>query len=252
MKIISWNINGIRAAWKKGFLDWLRTSRADIVCLQETKAHPNQLPFFLTKPNQHQVFFSSANKKGYSGTAVYTKAQPISVETKFAHPRFAQEGRFIKLKYTQFSLINLYLPHGGRDKHNLDYKLEALHSLFTYLKKLKERNIILTGDFNIAHSELDLAKAKENQNQIKFTPQERKELDQLENLGFTDTFRYLYPQKRAYTWWLKAYQAKKRNIGWRIDYIWLSKNLLPRLKKAFILKEVEISDHCPIGINLTD
>jgi len=154
------------------------------------------------------------------------------------------------LDFKDFSLINVYLPHGGRKKENLQYKLKAFKELRKYLKKIKDKKIILAGDFNVAHTELDLAKPKENRNNVMFLPQERVQIDKILKLGFFDTFRYLHKKEKAFTWWLKAFNCKERNIGWRIDYIFVSKPLISKLKKAFVLKEIEISDHCPIGIEI--
>lgn len=252
MKIISWNINGLRTALKKGFLDWLNKSRADIICLQETKAQPGQLPFDLIKPRNYFSYFHSATKKGYSGVAVYTKRNPSSVKRKLGIKRFDQEGRLLQLKYPHLTLINLYLPHGGRKKENLNYKLIIYRYLFKYLNNWREKEVLLIGDFNIAHQEIDLARPKQNKNNIMFTPEERKQIDKLIELGFTDTFRKLHPKERSYTWWPYFANARQRNLGWRIDYAFTSRSLTPRLKTAFILSEVKGSDHCPIGVEIED
>ena len=164
--------------------------------------------------------------------------------------RFDQEGRILKLKYPDFTLINLYTPHGGRQKENLDYKLKVYNRLLKYLQKFKDRNIILIGDFNIAHQEVDLARPKQNQNNIMFTQEERKRINQIIDLGFLDTFREFHKEGGHYTWWPYFVNARKRNLGWRIDYIFVSKKLVPKLRDAFILSEVMGSDHCPIGIEI--
>ncbi len=189
MKIISWNVNGIRAAVKKGFLKWFKKSKADIVCLQEIRARPEQLPSNLVNFQGFHAYFNTAQKKGYAGVVVYTQKKPLRVEYKLGMRRFDQEGRILNLKYPGFNLINVYLPHGGRQKENLDYKLKVYQHLFNYLKKLKSKNIILIGDFNIAHQEIDLTRPKQNQNNTMFTPKERKQIDRIIRMGFTDTFR---------------------------------------------------------------
>ena len=166
MRILSWNVNGLRAVRKKGFLGWLEKTNADIVCLQETKIQENQLPFDLLYPAEYHSFFNSAQKKGYSGTAVYSQPKPLEIKKKLGLTRFDQEGRFLQLTYPQFTLINLYLPHGGRNQENLTYKLRVYNRLFSYLKKIKDKNLILVGDFNIAHQEIDLARPRENKNNI--------------------------------------------------------------------------------------
>jgi len=250
MKIISWNVNGLRAVYKRGFLKWLTKSRADIVCLQELKAQAAQIPADLLKPKNYSAYFNFASKKGYAGVAVYTKTKPVKTAKRLGLKRFDQEGRFLKLEYPKFTLINLYLPHGGRQKENLDYKLEVYQRLLNYLKRIKDQNLILIGDFNIAHQEIDLARPKDNRNNIMFTPAEREQLDQLISLGFTDTFRKFNQRGGHYTWWPYFAKARQRNLGWRIDYAFVSKKLAPKLKDAFILSKVPGSDHCPIGIQI--
>jgi len=248
MKILSWNVNGIRAVYKRGFLKWLNQTKADIVCLQETKAQKEQIPDDLINPKGYYSYFNSASKKGYSGVAVYSKTKPRKAEYKLGMKRFDQEGRILKLKYPKFTLINLYLPHGGRGKENLDYKLESYKYLLNYLKRNKSKNIILIGDFNIAHQEIDLARPKDNKNNIMFSPIERKQIDKIIKLGFTDTFRKFNQKTGNYTWWPYYRNCRERNIGWRIDYVFTSRNL--KLKNAFILKNVSGSDHCPIGVEV--
>jgi exodeoxyribonuclease-3 len=251
MKIISWNVNGLRAVYRKGFLDWLIRSRADIVCLQEIKAQKKQLPRKLVKLKHYFPYFNSGRRKGYSGVAVYTKKKPLKIERSLGLEQFDREGRLLRLKFPDFSLLNFYLPHGGRDKGKLGYKLAVYKQLFKYLKKNQQERLILAGDFNIAHQEIDLARPKENKNNIMFTPVERKQVDRLIELGFNDSFRLFHPRSKKYTWWPYAYNARKRNLGWRIDYIFASQKLIMRIKDAFILTKIKGSDHCPIGIKLT-
>lgn len=249
MKILSWNVNGLRAVAKKGFLDWIKKSNADVICLQETKAQEKDLASNLLYPQGYSSFFNSAIKKGYSGVAVYTKQKPLKVKNKLGLKRFDDEGRFLELKYSDFTLINLYLPHGGRQKEKLSYKLEVYHYLLKYLEKKSEK-LILIGDFNIANKEIDLARPKQNKNNIMFTSEERKQIDKLLNLGFIDSFRKFHKDSGHYTWWPYFANARQRNLGWRIDYAFFSKNLTPKIKDVFILSKVKGSDHCPIGIEM--
>ena len=250
MRIISWNVNGIRAACKKDFLKWFIKTNADIVCLQEIRAQLEQMPKDLIKPEGYYSYFNFAEKKGYSGTAVFAKKKPLKVECKLELKRFDQEGRIIKLSYSNFTLINLYFPQGAHDKRNLVYKLKAYEYLINHLKKNKDKNIILIGDFNIAHQEIDLARPKDNKNNTMFTPEERKQVDRIIDLGFIDTFRRFNKKPSNYTWWPYRFNAKERNLGWRLDYIFISRALIPKLKKAVIFNKVIGSDHCPVGIDI--
>jgi exodeoxyribonuclease-3 len=250
MKIISWNVNGLRSIYKKDFLGWLEETRADLVCLQEIKVQEKQLPLDLIKPKNYYSYFNSAQRKGYSGVAVYSEKKPLEVKKELGMERFDKEGRMLKLKYPDFILINLYMPHGGRLKEHLDYKLKTYACLFENLRKIKHRKVIIIGDFNIAHKDIDLARPKQNRNNIMFTPKEREQIDKLLNLGFIDTFRKFHKRRENYTWWPYFAKARQRNLGWRIDYAFISKRLTPKLKNAFILPKVTGSDHCPIGIEI--
>ncbi|MBN2015262.1 exodeoxyribonuclease III [Candidatus Dojkabacteria bacterium] len=252
MEILSWNVNGLRAVYKKGFLEWLHKAKPDILCLQETKAQEDQLPFDLTSLSSYITYFNSAKKKGYSGVAIYTKEKPSIVKSTLGQYQFDKEGRILNLKFKNFRLINLYIPHGGRKKEKLSYKLEVYEELFKYIKRFKKEKLILTGDFNIAHEEIDLKRPKQNLDNIMFTEEERQKLDKLIGLNFIDTFRYLNPRKKTYSWWPYFNDARERNLGWRIDYIFTSKSLKRKIKKAFILTDVKGSDHCPVGVELDD
>ncbi len=249
MKILSWNISGIRAAYRKGFLDWFKETNGDIVCLQEIRANKEQLPEDLKEIEGYYSYLNPAVRKGYSGTAVYSKEEPLKVEKETGFKRFDEEGRMIKLKFKDFTLINFYMPNGGRQKQDMDYKLEFYDFFLNYLKTTKEK-LILTGDFNIAHKPIDLARPKANKDNTGFTPEERKRISKLIDLGFVDTFRALNKDKEAYTFWTYMNNAREKDIGWRIDYFFVSKELLPKVKDSFILSDVEGSDHCPIGIDL--
>jgi exodeoxyribonuclease-3 len=248
MKIISWNVNGLRAVYKRNFLDWFKNEDADFVCLQEIKIQDITLPDELLNIKGYHAFFNFAQKPGYSGTAIYAKQKPLSITKKFGSKRFDSEGRFIQLEYSNFLLTNFYFPHGGRQKENLNYKLEVYKKLFGYLHK--NRNQILAGDFNIAHKEIDLARPKQNRDNIMFTPEERKQIDKIIGLKFSDTFRLFNKGNGNYTWWPYMANARARNLGWRIDYVFTSRNLSKKVKKAFILKDVLGSDHCPVGIEI--
>lgn len=250
MKIISWNVNGLRAVYKRNFLKWFIKNNPDIICLQEIKIQKEKMPSDLINIRNYHSYFNFAVKKGYSGVAVYTKKIPLAVKTKFGIERFDIEGRILKLNYLDFILINLYLPHGGRQKENLDYKLKVYDCLLNYLKKIKNKKIILIGDFNVAHKEIDLARPKQNKNNIMFTSEERERINKIIELGFTDSFRKFHKEGGNFTWWPYFAKARERNLGWRIDYIFTSKTLTPKLKNVFILKKVKGSDHCPIGIEI--
>jgi len=272
MKIISWNVNGLRAVHKrpsiakakegKNFLGWLKEGKVDIVCLQEIKAQMDKIPAELNNPAGYFSFYNPAIRPGYSGTAVFTKQRPLKVMTKIGFEQFDNEGRMLRLDFPDFILINFYLPHGGRGKENLEYKLEVYRYLFKYLKKINSPHlspplgrggglpVVLVGDFNIAHEEIDLARPKENKNNIMFTPEERAQIDKLVKIGFADTFRQLHPSEPKYTWWPYFANARARDLGWRIDYAFVSKKLAPKLKRAEILTDVLGSDHCPIAVEI--
>ncbi|HLE07981.1 MAG TPA: exodeoxyribonuclease III [archaeon] len=249
MKIISWNVNGLRAVYKRNFLEWLSDSKADVVCLQEIKSDLENIPKDLINPKGYFSFFNPAEKKGYSGTAVFSKQSPEKVETKSGMKNFDSEGRFLKLEFSDFILIVLYLPHGGRGKEKMKYKLACYEFLQNYMKKLKDKNVLLIGDFNIAREGIDLARPKENHNNTMFTPEERGALNKLLALGFEDTFRKFHKEGENYTWWPYFANARERNLGWRIDYAF-AKGISP--KSAAILKDVKGSDHCPIEVEISD
>ncbi len=250
MKIVSWNVNGLRAVFNKGFSKWFKEIDADIVCLQEIKLQEFQLSKQLISPGNYLSYFNFAEKKGYSGVGIYTKEKPLKVEKQLGLSRFDQEGRILKMEYPDFTLINLYIPHGGRKKENLRYKIEVYKTLLDQFKNLSNRKIIMIGDFNIAHKEIDLARPKDNRKNIMFTDEERGRIDKILDSGFIDSFREFNKNGGNYTWWPYYLNARKRNVGWRIDYVFVSKRLSKKLKDSFILKDVYGSDHCPIGIEL--
>jgi exodeoxyribonuclease-3 len=248
--MLSWNVNGIRAIEKKGFLEWFLKEKPDILCLQEVRAEEDQIPQELKKIFGYLVYFNPAQKKGYSGTAVYTKIKPEKISTKIGFKQIDEEGRFLRLDFRNFILINLYIPNGGQNKESLDYKLKFYDYLTKYLGKIKNKPIILAGDFNVAHKEIDLAQPKENQDSIMFTPKERQQIDKMLDLGFVDTFRQFHKEGGNYTWWAYYSFARQKGLGWRIDYFFTSESLEKKLKKAFILDKVMGSDHCPVGIEI--
>jgi exodeoxyribonuclease-3 len=251
-KILSWNVNGIRAARKYGLLDWLFKELPDILCVQETKAQPEQLDRDLMEPKGYYTYWNYPERKGYSGVATFTKDVPVSVEYNLATLKSDSEGRVIIAKYEDFTLMNIYFPNGKKDKERLNYKMEFYESFLEFVKPLKDRNekIIICGDVNTAHKEIDLAHPKANEKISGFLPIEREWIDRFIENGFIDTFRYFNKEPEQYTWWDLKTRARERNIGWRIDYFFVSENLLPNLVKAFILPDVIGSDHCPIGIVL--
>lgn len=256
MKIISWNVNGIRSVYRKNFSEWLAKSKADIVCLQEIKAQEEQLNSLfaddLFSQKSYHLYSNPAQKSGYSGVACFVKQKPSKIEYKLGMKRFDEEGRMLVLEYPEFTLLNLYIPHGGREKENMAYKLEVYDHLLDLLKKISHRKVIAIGDFNIAHKEIDLARPQQNQNNTMFTSEERKQIDRIIALGFVDTFRQFHKEGGAYTWLSYLANVREQNLGWRIDYAFISRPLLPKLKDAFILKDVPGSDHCPIGLELSN
>lgn len=249
MKFISWNVNGIRAAVEKGFLDYFREIDADFFSLQETKCQENQIALEL--PGYFQ-YWNSAEKKGYSGTAVFTKHEPISVTYDLGIEDHDQEGRVITLEYEKFYLVNVYTPNSGEELKRLEYRLEWERDFREYLVKLSEKKgVILCGDLNVAHREIDLKNPKSNRKNAGFTDEERGEMDKLIAAGFVDSFRYLYPDLTgAYSWWSYRFNARKNNAGWRIDYFMVSENLKENIGLAAIHNEVMGSDHCPVELQL--
>lgn len=261
LTIISWNVNGIRAAERKGLVKFLEKGKYDIVCLQEVKAHDTDLlSDELKNPDGYTSYFNLATeKKGYSGVAVYTKESPLKVKTKFASPAGRQgrnhlstEGRVLELEFKKFTLLNVYFPNGGGGDHRLSYKLEFFDQFRAYVKRLQTagKKVVFCGDVNVAHEPIDLARPKANEKEIGFLPEERAKLDLFERSDFIDTFRYLHPDKVEYSWWDLKTRARERDVGWRIDYFWVSKNLVSKIKKAFILGEMQGSDHAPVGLTL--
>lgn len=249
MKLVSWNVNGLRACVRKGFLNYFQEVDADIFCVQEIKLQNGQIELDL--PGYYQ-YWNYAEKKGYSGTAVFTKIKPLSVSYGFEPGEVEKEGRIITLEFDTFYLVNCYTVNAQRDLARLPYRLEWEDRMFAYLQELdKKKPVIYCGDLNVAHQEIDLKNPKSNEGNSGFTPEERAKMTRLLNAGFIDSFRYLYPEKRdAYTWWSYMNKARERNIGWRIDYFILSDRLKDRLTNSEIHADVLGSDHCPIALTI--
>lgn len=251
ISLLSWNVNGIRAAEKKGFLDWFRESRAEIVALQETKAHVEQLSSALIHPKGYESYWSSATRKGYSGTAVYTKLSPIFAETNFGDPFLDGEGRIVLLEFEDFYFFNVYFPNGGSGEERLAYKLEFYNRFLKLVEAYrKKKPIVFCGDVNTAHKEIDLARPKQNERTSGFLPIERKWLDAVISKGYIDTFRTFDTSGEHYTWWDMKTRSRARNVGWRIDYFFVSDELKKNIHKAWIEADVTGSDHCPVGLSL--
>jgi exodeoxyribonuclease-3 len=254
LRLVSWNVNGIRAAWKKGFGDWFKKEKADVVCLQETKAQPDQLDAETLNPNGYHGEFHWGEKKGYSGVATFSKTTPTKVERGFGIPAFDNEGRVLVTKHDDITLFNIYFPNGKAREERLKFKMDFYEALLKDVipryRKRGDDKIVICGDVNTAHKEIDLARPKENRKISGFLPQECEWMDRLLADGFIDTFREFEKGPEHYSWWDQQSRARDRNVGWRIDYFFISKNLRPRLKKAFIQPETMGSDHCPVGIEL--
>jgi exodeoxyribonuclease-3 len=254
MRIVSWNVNGLRSVARNGFWPtFLKQVKPDIFGLQETKASPEQLPEEILSPAGYSAFFSSSKvKKGYSGVALYTKVEPLSVIYGMGIPEFDDEGRIIGAEFEDFWLLNVYFPNGGQGPHRLDYKLRFYDAFLAFVEKLRARKpVIFCGDINTAHEEIDLARPKENEETTGFLPEERAWLDEVVAAGYTDTFRHLHPQQKdAYSYWDLFTRARERNVGWRIDYFFVSSELARRVKKAEIHPDVFGSDHCPVSITI--
>lgn len=250
MKLISWNVNGLRACLTKGFEDFFKVMDADIFCVQETKMQPDQAELNLVG---YEKYWNSAIKKGYSGTAVFTRLKPLAVNYGMNMEEHDQEGRIITLEFEQFFLVNVYTPNAKRELLRLDYRMKWEDDFRAYLKQLDHNKpVIVCGDMNVAHAEIDIKNPKTNRRSAGFTDEERNKLTTLLQAGFTDTFRYLYPDKQdAYTWWSYMMNARARNIGWRIDYFLLSDRLRESVKDSTIYSEILGSDHCPVGLEIS-
>ena len=249
MKLVSWNVNGLRACVRKGFLDYFETVDADIFCVQETKLQEGQIDLQL---KGYAQYWNYAMKKGYSGTAVFTKEKPLSVKYGVGDSEHEEEGRILTLEFAQFYLVNVYAPNAQRDLARLPFRLEWEEAMRAYLKKLDAcKPVILCGDLNVAHQEIDIRNVKSNIGNSGFTFEERGKMTELLMEGFVDTYRHFYPDKEeAYTWWSYMRNVRERNIGWRIDYFIASEKLKPTLKNAEIHSQILGSDHCPIVLEI--
>ncbi|CAN5482817.1 exodeoxyribonuclease III [soil metagenome] len=250
--IYSWNVNGIRAVQNKGFMDWFSKVNCDVLCLQETKAQPDQIPDYLRNHSEYDSHWFSALKKGYSSVGVMSKIKPVHVKLGFDDPFFDTEGRVIICEYEKFALANVYFPNGGRGPERVKYKLDFYNELFFYLNKnYKERKgVIVTGDFNTAHKPIDLARPDANRNNSGFLDIEREWIDKIINLGYVDVYRKFHAEPEKYTFWDNFTKARERNAGWRIDYFMVSENLVKNVVAAEIHSDILGSDHCPISITL--
>lgn len=252
MKIYSWNVNGIRAIQKKGFIDWVTKEQPDILCIQETKANIEQLDEEIVNIEGYYSYFNSAERKGYSGVATYTKIKPLSVKCGIGIEKFDSEGRVIITEYSEFTLLNIYFPNGQKDEERLNYKMEFYDSILDYCNDLKSqgKRLIISGDYNTAHREIDLKNPKSNEKTSGFLPIERAWIDKFISHGYIDTFRHFYFDKVKYSWWSYKFRAREKGVGWRIDYHFVSDNLIDNVKGAEILDGVMGSDHCPVAIYL--
>lgn len=252
MKLISWNVNGLRAVAKKGFVDWIKKESPDILCLQETKAWEEQLDDSIKNIPGYKSYFAEAYRKGYSGVAVYTKEEPLSVKKGIGIEAFDREGRFLILEYEKFTLFNIYYPNGKKDAIRLKYKLDFYEAFQKYAVNLKNqgKRLIICGDVNTAHKEIDLARPKQNQKTSGFLPEERAWIDRFLAEGFYDSLRLFTDKGEIYTWWDMITRARDRNVGWRIDYFFISENLKENITNAYTMPDVMGSDHCPIAIEL--
>ena len=249
MKLISWNVNGLRACVKKGFEDFFKEADADIFCVQETKLQEGQIDF---APEGYHCYWNYAEKKGYSGTAVFTKSEPIAVTYGIGIEEHDQEGRVITLEYDNFYFVTVYTPNSQSELARLDYRMKWEDDFRAYLKKLDEHKpVIVTGDLNVAHEEIDLKNPKTNKKNAGFTQEERDKFTELLDAGFVDSFRYFYPDKAgAYSWWSYRFKAREKDAGWRIDYFVVSERLAEKMEDALIYKTVMGSDHCPVGLEI--
>jgi exodeoxyribonuclease-3 len=252
IRLLCWNVNGIRAVKNKGFLEWLQRESPDILAIQETKAHPEQLDAELMEPPGYLTYWNYTERKGYAGVALYTREKPANVGYDIGDTGLDTEGRVIMADFPGFTLFNIYYPNGKQSQERLDYKMAFYDEFLKYADSLKAegRKLIICGDVNTAHKEIDLARPKENSKVSGFLPIEREWMDKFVAHGYVDTFRQFHNEPEQYTWWDLKSGARARNVGWRIDYFFVSEDLLPSVKDAFIMPEVTGSDHCPIGLIL--
>ncbi len=254
MRLLSWNVNGIRAVERKGFSEWLVKDNPDILCLQETKAMPEQVPAEIQGLTDWHQHYCSAERKGYSGVGVLSRPEPVDVQFGLGVPEFDAEGRTIIAFYPDFVLFNIYYPNGKQSKERLDFKMRFYDAFLEKAEELRKagHSIVVCGDVNTAHREIDLARPKENETVSGFLPEERAWIDKFLDHGYLDTLRLHHEEGELYSWWDYKSRARERNVGWRIDYFFVSEDLRDRVKDAFILNDVYGSDHCPVGIELAE
>lgn len=252
MEIVTFNVNGLRAILKKGFMEWFKDKSPDILCLQEIKSSKDQLKGEIVEPEGYHAHWNSAQKPGYSGVVTLSKEEPLDVQFGMGIERFDTEGRLIRTKYPDFTLLNVYFPNGKMSDNRLKFKLDYYDTFLQFIEVLRKQGeeLIITGDFNTAHKEIDLANPKENEKYSGFLPIEREWMDNFESCGYIDTFRYFHPEGEQYTWWTYRFKARERNIGWRIDYFFVSPGLIDKIEDSIILKDVYGSDHAPILLRL--
>ena len=254
MKLISWNVNGVRAVVKKGFLDWLDQEQPDILCLQETKAHVDQLTAEILTDHGYHTFWHSGERRGYSGVATFCKEEPLYVQEGLGIERYDAEGRVLLTEHENFLLYNIYFPNGQKDNIRLQYKLDFYDELLPIINEQVEsgNNVVVTGDWNTAHHPIDLARPKQNVNTSGFMLIEREKLDMYVENGWIDTFRLFHPEGDRYSWWTYRFGARERNVGWRIDYFFVNEGVLDNVVDADIHDEIMGSDHCPVSLELSE
>jgi exodeoxyribonuclease-3 len=252
VKIVSWNVNGLRAVLKKGFLELLEKEQPDILGIQETKLQEPQIPAEVLEPLGYKSAWSFADRKGYSGTAVYYRSVPNRIKTQFDSGTMNGEGRIVEMEFDTFTLFNIYFPNGQMNDERLRFKMTFYDECLDYFNSLRKqgKGLVIMGDYNTAHKEIDLANPKANEERSGFLPEERAWIDKFIANGYIDTFRMFHPEPEQYTWWTYRFKAREKNVGWRIDYIFVSNDLRDRVEDSYILPEVMGSDHCPIGLKL--
>ena len=252
MKLLSWNVNGIRAAVKKGFLEYLEDQNPEIICIQETKAHKEQLTSEILEDHGYFTYWHSGEKKGYSGVATFCKEEPLYIQEGIGIKKYDDEGRVLITEHNKFLLYNIYFPNGQKNEERLKYKLDFYDDLLPLINDQVEsgNNVIVTGDWNTAHHPIDLARPKENINKSAFMPIEREKLDNYVSHGWVDTFRLFHDEPSRYSWWTYRFGARQRNVGWRIDYFFVSQNMVDLCNDADIHDDILVSDHCPVSLDL--